>query len=94
MVYGFREISPFNGIGMSITLTRCVHAANTIIQCPWQSSANDGDREPFGPRQLKNIINLLKFETYTIPELILGLPPACERRRYFVTTSLIGWAET
>ena len=25
--------------------------------------------------------------------LILGLRPANERRRYFVTTSLIGWAE-
>ena len=26
-------------------------------------------------------------------ELILGLRPANERRRYFVTTSLIGWAQ-
>ena len=26
--------------------------------------------------------------------LILGLHPANERRRYFVTTSLIGWAQT
>ena len=26
--------------------------------------------------------------------LILGLRPATERRRYFVTTSLIGWAQT
>ena len=26
--------------------------------------------------------------------LILGLRPANERRRYFVTTSLIGWAHT
>ena len=26
--------------------------------------------------------------------LILGLRPANERRRYFVTTSLIGWAQT
>ena len=25
--------------------------------------------------------------------LILGLRPANERRRYFVTTSLIGWAQ-
>ena len=25
--------------------------------------------------------------------LILGLCPASERRRYFVTTSLIGWAQ-
>ena len=29
-----------------------------------------------------------------IAELILGLRPANERRRYFVTTSLIGWVET
>ena len=27
-------------------------------------------------------------------ELILGLHPANERRRYFLTTSLIGWAQT
>ena len=26
--------------------------------------------------------------------LILGLRPTNERRRYFVTTSLIGWAQT
>ena len=26
--------------------------------------------------------------------LILGLPPANERRRYKVTPSLIGWAQT
>ena len=25
--------------------------------------------------------------------LILGMRPANERRRYFVTTSLIGWAQ-
>ena len=29
-----------------------------------------------------------------ISGLILGLRPAKERRRYFVTTSLIGWAQT
>ena len=28
------------------------------------------------------------------PGLILGLRPANERRRYFVTTFLIGWAQT
>ena len=28
-----------------------------------------------------------------IPGLILGLRPTNERRRYFVTTSLIGWAQ-
>ena len=30
----------------------------------------------------------------SITGLILGLRPANERRRYFVTTSLIGWAQT
>ena len=29
-----------------------------------------------------------------ISGLILGSRPANERRRYFVTTSLIGWAQT
>ena len=29
----------------------------------------------------------------TNSRLILGLHPANERRRYFVTTSLIGWAQ-
>ena len=29
-----------------------------------------------------------------IPEMIVGLCPANERRRYFVTTSLTGWAQT
>ena len=30
----------------------------------------------------------------TISGLVLGLRPPNERRRYFVTTSLIGWAQT
>ena len=30
----------------------------------------------------------------TYSGLILGLRPANERRRYFVTTSLIGWSQT
>ena len=30
---------------------------------------------------------------YYITGLILGLRPANERRRYFVTTSLIGWVQ-
>ena len=34
------------------------------------------------------------FKVNDIPGLILGLPQANERRRYFVTTSLIGWAQT
>ena len=31
---------------------------------------------------------------WTLTGRILGLRPANERRRYFVTTSLIGWAQT
>ena len=40
----------------------------------------------------------LKVVNFVLPwyntGLILGLRPANERRRYFVTTSLIGWAQT
>ena len=32
--------------------------------------------------------------SYVVPGLNLGLRPANERRRYFVTTSLIGWAQS
>ena len=46
-------------------------------------------------------ITYLKFPQYQPvdnvsdnAELILGLPPANERRRYKVTPSLIGWAQT
>ena len=31
---------------------------------------------------------------YIVTGLILGLRPADERRRYFVTTSLIGWVQS
>ena len=48
---------------------------------------------------LKSVENYIFENTGTSPRgqwagLILGLPPANERRRYFVTTSLIGWAQT
>ena len=33
------------------------------------------------------------YVLYTYTGMILGLRPANERRRYFVTTSLIGWAQ-
>ena len=33
------------------------------------------------------------FVSYGLPWLNLGLRPANERRRYFVTTSLIGWVQ-
>ena len=37
---------------------------------------------------------VIKFQLRWVPGLILGLRPANERRCYFVTTSLIGWALT
>ena len=36
----------------------------------------------------------LELESQTYAGLILGLRPAIERRRYFVTTSLIDWTQT
>ena len=33
------------------------------------------------------------YVLYSLSELILGLRLANERRRYFVTTSLIGWVQ-
>ena len=35
--------------------------------------------------------NIIQYDMMT--GLILGLRPANERRRYFVTTSLIGWVQ-
>ena len=40
-----------------------------------------------------HIVSLLKAISPTLAGLILGLGPANERRRYFVTTSLTGWAQ-
>ena len=40
------------------------------------------------------IVFYLYFHYISYTGLILGLRPANERRRYFVTTSLIGWAQT
>ena len=37
---------------------------------------------------------MLSIVIYINPGPILGLRPANERRRYFVTTSLIGYAQT
>ena len=44
----------------------------------------------------RNNIKVIRLTTRykTLQGLILGLRPANERRRYFVTTSLIGWAQT
>ena len=38
--------------------------------------------------------SVLGMDKWLHPGLILDLRPANERRRYFVTTSLIGWAQT
>ena len=38
-------------------------------------------------------VDIRRFQC-SIAGLILGLRPANERRRYFVTPSLIGWAQT
>ena len=40
------------------------------------------------------IVYVLVFDATTISGPILGLHPASERRRYKVTPSLIGWAQT
>ena len=37
--------------------------------------------------------NKTQSTSLQMPGLILGLPPANERRRYIVTTSLIGWVQ-
>ena len=42
---------------------------------------------------IPDIMTFLDIEIYTLAGLILCLRPANERRRYFVTTSLIGWAQ-
>ena len=40
------------------------------------------------------VYSMLRTEPFEYTGLTLGLCPANERRRYFVTTSLIGWAQT
>ena len=49
---------------------------------------------PLGAQSLFGEINPSGAETDVITELILGLCPANERRRYKVAPSLIGWAQT
>ena len=52
-----------------------------------QSNISNGRRAPPWLRGLGYHVNLHNSG------MILGLRPANERRRYFVTTSLIGWAQ-
>ena len=44
--------------------------------------------------QIYPLIHVLLEPLYWISALILGLHPANKRRRYKVTPSLIGWAQT
>ena len=40
-----------------------------------------------------NLLNHRNWVDILFPGLIIGLRPANERRRYFVTMSLIGWVQ-
>ena len=46
-----------------------------------------------GRKQTTATYAMIKYK-FSVAGLILGLRPAYERRRYFVTTSLIGGAQT
>ena len=46
---------------------------------------------PYITKSLAAVLTVLDEQNHA--GLILGLRPANERRRYFVTTSLIGWAQ-
>ena len=67
------------------------------IDC-WDGGLGGGDRI-VSEEQAKNLIKWLSYLSddchiiWLEAELILGLRPANERQRYFVTTSLIGWAQ-
>ena len=39
------------------------------------------------------LANPMNIESICYAGLIIGVRPANEKRRYFVTTSLIGWAQ-
>ena len=43
---------------------------------------------------IRKLLDLVEGVGCYIAVLILGLHPANERRRYIVTTSLTGWAQT
>ena len=49
---------------------------------------------PISALDRKQVRGYVFFNGRCIPGLILGLRPANERRRYFVTTSLIGWEQS
>ena len=58
-----------------------------------ENSLPEDALEPIGARpSAGTALNTTVYLPY--PRLILGLRPANERRRYFVTTSLIGLAPT
>ena len=45
------------------------------------------------PTKIHGLPNLIYHRPTHITGMIMGLHPANERRRYFVTTSLIGWTQ-
>ena len=52
------------------------------------------DRQSIGFIVFYGLLTIITpYDTQCTPGLILGLRPANERRRYFVTTSLIGWVQ-
>ena len=55
-----------------------------------KNSENNGKKE-IGLDFSTHFLSYMEEDDH--PGLILGLRPANERRRYFVTTSLIGWAQ-
>ena len=89
-------------------LASCVHLVNLFSgECPkhlrWEVNIGSGNcmlpsgNNPSPEPMLTQIYvtnGRVKYDLYSTSGLILGLCPANERRRYFVTTSLIGWAQT
>ena len=81
---------------------------NTFYSAPSYSYSltDNGSRKlGFLARYHEYFNSIVRLNFYIIPAfvplvmwwdagLILGLRPANERRRYFVTTPLIGWAQT
>ena len=70
---------------MTVTETRGAAEGVVLpqIEVAWFTSVQRG----------QNIISTLRAE-YNGPGLLLGLRPANESRRYKVTPSLTGWAQT
>ena len=79
------------GAGRSQTTWRCCSSLN------WRRACHPGGHySDFYPDVLSlcRILPMSIFRSSHSSGLILGLRPANVRRRYFVTTSLIGWEQT